>query len=154
MLRMSKLADYGTVVMTVMARSPEHVHSAGELSALSHLPIPTVSKILKILARHALLESVRGAKGGYVLARAPARISIADIIDAMEGPIAITECSSTVSLCEQEGSCSVRANWRTINRAIRRALNEVSLAEMVQPRLHAIDLAALHARRVVSETKH
>ncbi len=152
MLRMSKMADYGTVVMTAMARSPDHVHSAGDLAALAHLPAPTVSKILKMLARHELLASVRGAKGGYTLARSPAAITIAEVIDAMEGPIAITECSSASSACEQEGSCSVRANWRTINRAIWRALNEVSLAEMVQPRLHAVDLGAIRARR--QEAKH
>ncbi|MBA2352564.1 MAG: SUF system Fe-S cluster assembly regulator [Burkholderiales bacterium] len=148
MLRMSKMADYGTVVMTAMARSPDRVHSAGDLAAQVHLPAPTVSKILKMLARHELLESVRGAKGGYTLARPPAAITVAEIIDAMEGPIAITECSSAASACEQEGSCSVRANWRTINRAIRSALNDVSLAEMVHPRLHAVDFGALRARRM------
>lgn len=148
MLRMSKMADYGTVVMTAMARTPGRVHSAGDLAALVHLPAPTVSKILKMLARHELLESVRGAKGGYTLARPPAAITVAQVIDAMEGPIAVTECSSATSACEQEGSCSVRANWRTINRAIWRALNEVSLAEMVKPRLHAVDLGAIRTRRM------
>src|SRR3990167_3620703 len=92
-LEMSKLADYGTVILTTMVHAPERVQSAAELAAAIHVPVPTVSKILKILAREGLLLSVRGAKGGYLLSRAPEQISIAEVINAMDGPIGMTECS-------------------------------------------------------------
>ena len=93
MLRLSKLADYGTQVMTYMARD-QAVHSASEVAAGLGIAVPTVSKILKMLARKNLVASMLGANGGYTLARQPQAISIAAIIDAMDGPISITECST------------------------------------------------------------
>jgi Rrf2 family protein len=93
-----------------------------------------VSKILKMLGHGALVVSVRGAAGGYTLGRPPARISVAQIIDAMEEqPFGLTECSAVEGLCSQEDTCIVRGNWRRINVAVRRALEEVSLADMIQP---------------------
>jgi len=134
MLRLSKLTDYGTVVMTFMAREPECVHSAHEISEHIGVAAPTVSKILKTLARYGLVVSTRGAKGGYVLARGPETITMAEIISAMEGgPLGLTECSTTPGMCVQEPSCSIRGNWQRINRAIVEALKQVSLAEMAQP---------------------
>ncbi|HSF47143.1 MAG TPA: SUF system Fe-S cluster assembly regulator [Burkholderiales bacterium] len=145
MLRMSKLADYGTVVMTYIALAPEKVHSAHDIASRVHVGLPTVSKILKILARQELLVSVRGAKGGYTLARPARKISIAEIIDAMEGPVGLTECSSAPGLCVQESSCSIRANWQKINRAVRRALETMSLAEMARPIAHPVRFDTLRA---------
>lgn len=133
MFRMSKLTDYGTVVMTYMAREPEKVHSAHEIAAQIKVGLPTVSKVLKLLARGQLLTSHRGTKGGYSLARGPGDISIVQIIDALEGPVGLTECSSAPGLCVQESSCSVRVNWLRINEAIREALDTVTLAEMMHP---------------------
>ena len=118
MLRLSKMADYGTVVMTTMIREPERSRSAAEISAAIHVPVPTVSKILKILARGGLVVSLRGAKGGYMLARPAGEISLVDIINVMDGPIGMTECSVTPGLCAQEAGCLVRANWQRINTAI------------------------------------
>jgi FeS assembly SUF system regulator len=95
---------------------------------------PTVSKILKILARAELLSSHRGVKGGYTLDRAPERITMTEIIGALDGPIAITECiDDTPGECSQESFCPVRGNWQRINLAIRRALDQISLAEMTHP---------------------
>ncbi|MGH8787233.1 MAG: SUF system Fe-S cluster assembly regulator [Cupriavidus necator] len=147
MLRLSKLTDYGTVIMTHLARNPGRIYSAAEVAAAIGVAVPTASKILKTLARHNLLQSLRGANGGYLLARSPEQISIAQVIDAMEGPAGMTECSVAAGLCAQEGLCAIRANWQSINRVIFSALNGVTLADMAQPVLHPVDIGALHARR-------
>ena len=133
MLRVSKLTDYATVVMTALADAPECVHSAQELAEKARLELPTVSKLLKQLAQASLVESFRGVNGGYRLSRSPERISIADIVVAMEGPIGMTECSAQTGLCGHEPHCGVRVNWRRINQAIAQALGGVSLADMVRP---------------------
>lgn len=130
MLRISKMTDYGTVVMTHLAREPGRRFSARELAEELQIGMATVSKILKTLERGDLLAAQRGKNGGYRLARAPEAISVAEVIRAMEGPIALTECASDVVRCEQEDSCTVQTNWQRINRAILRALEEVSLADM------------------------
>ena len=91
------------------------------------------SKILKSLARVGLLVSHRGVKGGYSLARAPETITVAQIIGALEGPIAITECTEADSDCQVELSCPVRSNWHKINEAVLQALEGITLAEMTQP---------------------
>jgi FeS assembly SUF system regulator len=150
MLRMSKLADYGTVVMTSMARAADRIHSAANLAAETDLALPTVTKVLKTLARKRLLESVRGAKGGYLLARAPREISLAQVISAMEGPIGMTECGATPGLCLQEPGCSVRTNWQRINRMVLQALDRITLEQMAQPigrTLETITIAMPPARK-------
>lgn len=134
MLRISKLADYGTMVTAYMARRPDQLFNAGEIAQALHLGQPTVSKILKMLGRDTLVVSVRGAAGGYTLARSPELITVAEIIDAMEEqPFGLTECSATDGACTQEDTCIIRGNWRRINGAVRRALEEVSLADMIRP---------------------
>jgi len=143
MLRLSKMADYGTVVLTALAVQPERSRSAADIAAAIHVPAPTVSKILKLLARGGLVNSLRGAKGGYLLARAPTRISMADIIHAMDGPIGMTECSVTPGLCVQEAACAVRANWQRVNRAVLGVLREITLDQMMQPVEQAVDISAL-----------
>ena len=133
MLRMSKLTDYGIVVMTSMARAPDRIHSAANLAAQTELALPTVTKVLKTLARKRLLESVRGAKGGYMLARAPRERSLAPVLSAMEGPIGMTECGRASGLCLQESGCLVRSNWQRINRVVLEALDRITLEQMTQP---------------------
>ncbi len=133
MLRVGKLTDYGTAVMTSLAQRPERLQSAAEIAAELGLALPTVSKILKTLVQNGLLVSLRGAKGGYNLAVAPEEISVAQIIAAIEGPIALTECSDTAKLCEQESLCSVRGNWQRINQAVLTALQQVTLADLARP---------------------
>lgn len=146
MLRLSKMADYSTQVMTYMARD-QAMHSASEVAAGLGIAAPTVSKILKMLVRENLVESVLGAKGGYMLARHPAEISIAEIINAMDGPISITECSGT-TICERESTCSTRSNWQGINHIIQDALEKVNLAEMIAPKQQVVDVSALRARGI------
>lgn len=139
MLRLSKLTDYGTVIMTFMARERDRVHSAQEVADQVGIALPTVSKVLKILARYELVVSTRGAKGGYLLARSANEITMAEIISAMEGgPLGLTECSSAPGACVQERHCSIRGNWQRINQVIVQALEQVSLAEMTRPVVHPI----------------
>jgi FeS assembly SUF system regulator len=131
MLRITKQSDYGIVLMTLFAGAEAgRVHSTRGLAAGARLPLPTVSKILKALARAGLLQSHRGVKGGYRLARDPSRISVEEIIRALEGPIAITECMDNGSDCEIEGTCPVRGNWQRINAAVKDALAAIPLSEM------------------------
>jgi FeS assembly SUF system regulator len=132
MLRVSKLTDYATVVMTCLATGGDGVMSAQALAERARLETPTVSKLLKQLAQAGLVASSRGINGGYRLARAADRISIADIVVAMEGPIGMTECSAHSGVCGHEPHCGVRVNWQRINHAIAGALASVSLADMLQ----------------------
>lgn len=133
MLRVSKLTDYATVVMTCLAENPGAIHSAVGLAERVRLELPTVSKVLKQLAQAGLVESFRGTRGGYRLARAPERITVADVVAAIEGPFGMTECSVHAGLCGHEPHCGVRANWRRISDAIEQALRGVTLADMRAP---------------------
>src|SRR5215468_4410855 len=133
MLRVSKLTDYATVIMTVLADTNADVLSAQDVAARAHLELPTVSKLLKQLAHANLVVSFRGVNGGYRLARPAERISIAEVVTAMEGPIGMTECSAQAGLCGHEPHCGVRVNWQRINQAIAHALASVTLADMVKP---------------------
>jgi FeS assembly SUF system regulator len=131
-LRVTRLTDYATVVLTVLAARPRDVLSAVELAEASGLEAPTVAKVLKPLAQAGLVEGFRGAGGGYRLLRAPADISLAEIVEAMEGPLGMTECSLHAGNCGIEQSCGVRANWRRINDVVARALRGVTLAQMAE----------------------
>lgn len=133
MLRVSKLTDYATVVMTSLAEQPLAVHSAFALAECARLEQPTVSKLLKQLSQAGLVESFRGVNGGYRLARAPEQISLVDILVAIEGPFGMTECSAHSGMCNRESHCGVRGNWRRISDVIESALKNVSLADMLQP---------------------
>ncbi len=132
MLRLTRQSDYGIVLMTHFAADREHrVQNARDLSRCVNLPLPTVSKILKALARASLLVSHRGVKGGYSLAREPEDISVGEIIEALEGPIALTEClDDETDECAIEFCCPVRTNWQRINHAVRDALGGIPLSEM------------------------
>lgn len=133
MLRLSKQADYATMLMSCMAQQPDAVRNVAELSADTRVSAPMVSKTLKLLARDGLIESVRGAAGGYRLARTAESISIADIVNAVEGPIAVTECSGDDSQCALEAHCRVRPHWQIINATIINSLKTLSLAELRRP---------------------
>ena len=132
MFKLGKLTDYGTVLMTALALEPARVQTSPELAGATRLAGPTVAKLLKLLGKAGLVESLRGAHGGYRLARSPERISIADIVCALEGPIALTECAVHRG-CGIESHCGVRSNWRVINDAVRSALEAVTLAQMTVP---------------------
>ena len=133
MIRLTKLTDYSIVLMSHLAGEPKELMTASSLAHETHLALPTVSKILKVLSHEGLLVSYRGAHGGYMLARSPNEISVADLIAAMEGPIAMTECADLHAECVQESFCRVRDNWQKINDAVRYALASISLEEMAQP---------------------
>ena len=133
MLRVTKLTDYATVVLTVLASEPGAVLSAAGLAERAGLEIPTVAKVLKPLAQAGLVEGFRGATGGYRLARDARLINLVDIVEAMEGPLGMTECSLHTGACGIESSCGVRANWRRINDVVAEALRSVTLAEMLAP---------------------
>ena len=134
MIRITREADYGIVLMSCLAQAEGQPRSAAALAQQRRLPLPMVSKILKSLARAGLLTSQRGVQGGYSLARPPAKISAADIIGALEGPIAITECSDeTHDGCARQDHCEVSGHWSRINQAIYAALQSISLLEMSQP---------------------
>jgi FeS assembly SUF system regulator len=130
MLRISKLTDYGTVVLAQLAANRSTVMSAADVAAATGIAAPTVSKLLKSLAKASLVTSTRGTNGGYQLARNPREISAAEIIDALEGPVSITECSASDGLCEHEDVCNVGSAWQRINVAIRRALDDVTLSDL------------------------
>nr|CEH58863.1 Transcriptional regulator, BadM/Rrf2 family [Xanthomonas citri pv. citri]CEH68614.1 Transcriptional regulator, BadM/Rrf2 family [Xanthomonas citri pv. citri]CEH79434.1 Transcriptional regulator, BadM/Rrf2 family [Xanthomonas citri pv. citri]CEI08874.1 Transcriptional regulator, BadM/Rrf2 family [Xanthomonas citri pv. citri]CEL45610.1 Transcriptional regulator, BadM/Rrf2 family [Xanthomonas citri pv. citri] len=133
MLRVTKLTDYATVVLTVLAARCDQVLSASELAEQAGLEAPTVSKILKPLSQAGLVEGLRGVHGGYRLARAASDITLVEIVEAMEGPLAITECSQDHSQCGIAQRCGVRSNWRLINDVVGDALRRVTLAQMLQP---------------------
>jgi len=136
MIRIGRLTDYGIVLMTHVAANPTVDHSAAEIASEARLPLPTVSKLLRILAKDGLLVSHRGAKGGYGLARSADQISVAEIIGAIEGPVALTLCTTVEHTgdCELERCCPVRGHWQKINRAVRSALEEVTLGDIIGPR--------------------
>jgi len=132
MIRITRQSDYGIVLLSAfVVGETGSVRNARDLSAETQVPLPMVSKILKALARAGLLRSHRGVKGGYSLARPAARITVAQIIEAIEGPIAITEClDEEAEACGIERVCPVRSNWNRINGAIRTALSGIALSEM------------------------
>lgn len=134
MIRMTRLTDYGIMLLTLFARDGKHqMKSARDLAAEARLPLPTVSKILKLLARHGLLEAHRGVRGGFTLSRKSDDITMAEVIDALEGPIGVTDCCAPSSDCGIEKSCIVKSNWMKINRVVLEALDRITLAEMTQP---------------------
>lgn len=130
MLRIGKLTDYATLILATLAADPARLLNAGTLAERTHIAAPTVSKLLKQLHRAGLVNSVRGTHGGYQLARDPESISAAAILDALEGPIALTQCSAGSGRCGIEHTCSVGRTWQRLSLAIRRSLGEVSLAQL------------------------
>lgn len=134
MLRINRETDYATGILGLMAGSPQRRYSASWLAERRSLPVPVVSKILKQLARAGILESHRGAKGGYQLSRPAEDISIAAVIQAMEGPIALTDCiGGGDEACQYSANCGVSENWSRINQLFEEALRSVSLRDMMDP---------------------
>jgi FeS assembly SUF system regulator len=133
-MRLSSMADYAVVTMSAAARHCGSARvSAAELAAETGLPVPTVQKIVSLLAAAGLLRSVRGVGGGLKLARPAAAISLADIVEAIEGPIALTACvDSGKHDCGLEAACSVRPHWGVVNAAMRGALAGVPLTRLAE----------------------
>lgn len=148
MLRISRLTDYATDAMTCLAEGSDEVRSTAHIAASTHLELPTVSKLMKQLGRAGLVESFRGVNGGYRLARKPEDISLAEIVEALEGPLGMTECAAAPGHCEREAHCLVRGNWRRINNVIAAALRAVSLADMVHAIPDTTPIPSVHAKKV------
>jgi FeS assembly SUF system regulator len=130
MIRMSKLTDYAILILAHLARSPGTL-TAHELAARSRVPVPTVSKLAKELSKAGLVISHRGRNGGYGLARPADQISVAEIVEALEGPIALTECAKPGRVdCEIEDTCVARATWDPVSRAIETALRGLPLSSI------------------------
>jgi FeS assembly SUF system regulator len=140
MIRISKMTDYATVLLAALAQEPGACLSAPALSERTRIGVPTVSKVLKILQRGGLVRSTRGLHGGYVLARPAEAISAAAILDALEGPVAVTDCSAGAGHCEIETTCGVGRAWQRVNLAIRRSLYDVSLAQLAGLETRELDL--------------
>lgn len=141
-IRIGKLTDYGFVLLSHMVRRSDQGLTSTSAARLTGLPQPSVRKILKSLARAGILLSERGAQGGYRLARPADSVSVAEVIDAIEGPISLTACSGDdADTCEYFGSCALETNWSRINSTIKGALAGITLSEIAepsQPRLVAI----------------
>lgn len=151
MLRISKLTDYATVLLAHLAESDGARLTAAELAAATQIGVPTVSKVLKELQRAGLVASTRGSHGGYALGRPADAISAADIIDAVEGPVGLTECATHPGQCGLESNCRVGRSWQRVNDAIRLALYGVSLTQLIGRSSAAIgvpDLAAVAVSRI------
>jgi FeS assembly SUF system regulator len=133
MLRVTKLTDYAIVVASALARDPEGTHRASEVAELATVPEPTVRKVLRLLVQGGVAVSTRGVKGGYRLSRLPREIDLAQIVAAVEGPIAMTECCTDEVDCQQESDCQLRPNWQLINSAIQSALASINLEQMSAP---------------------
>ncbi|GGA35336.1 SUF system Fe-S cluster assembly regulator [Dyella nitratireducens] len=143
MFRVSRLTDYATVVMTCIAAHPGDVVSTAQIAEEAHLELPTVSKLLKSLGHAGLVDSFRGVNGGYRLARPAQEISLADIVEAIEGPLGMTECTLSEGQCEREAQCGVRGSWQRINHVLDNALRAMSLADMLHPAPPAVATVAL-----------
>lgn len=135
MLRISKLADYATVILVHLVHQNTSISNAKEIAEQTHLKVPTVSKLLKMLVKNGILTSVRGSKGGYRLARVPEEIAVSEIIRIVEGRYGLTECSFKHGICFLEPYCNVQANWQIISQAIETALNQVTVADLAKPAL-------------------
>lgn len=134
MFKISKMADYAVVVLAEVARQPGALMSAALIAGNTSVSEPTVAKVLKMLSRAELVLSVRGAAGGYRLAREAVRISVVDIIEAVEGPIALTACVDGAEPdCALGACCGVRGRWDSVNLALRSALEGVMLTDMMRP---------------------
>jgi FeS assembly SUF system regulator len=146
MIRISKLTDYGVMIMAFMAASPHCLFQAKEIADQTTISLPTVSKLLKILTKQNFLVSHRGTNGGYQLTLAANSISVADLIQALEGPIAITECNLNHDACPQEPNCGLRAPWQLINRTITNALSKVKLSDLVPDFMQSHDFQILQVK--------
>lgn len=131
-MKLSRMTDYAVTLATVMARGEGQLHSVTALAQKTGLGEPTVSQILKRLTKEGILSSVRGASGGYSLALGAENITMAHVVEAMEGPIALTKCleGHEKGACAIEEFCGTKSSWAKVNDAVKQALNELSLADV------------------------
>jgi FeS assembly SUF system regulator len=132
MLRLSNLADYAVLILVQAARQDTQRLSATRTAAATGLPVPTVAKVTGLLAKAGLITGQRGAGGGFALARPAGDISVADIIEAVDGPIALTHCVDGVTDCAIGSHCQMKAPWQVINRVMKDSLGSISLTDLAQ----------------------
>jgi len=135
MLKIGKLTDYGVVVLDQLARAGAVKQSTESIGEATGLPLPTVRKVMKALVDGGLVIAQRGSKGGYRLARAPEQIRILDVVQAFEGPVALTECSTEDHQCDITAHCSLSSSWGGINTLMMRVLARVTLEDIRKPEL-------------------
>lgn len=133
MIKISRLADYATIILNRFCCEEDKLFSAATLAEETHITLPTVSKILKILCEANLLDSTRGVNGGYRLARSPKKITIAEVITVIDGKPAITQCSQKTGLCDHNQYCQLRGNWQFINKMIYELLEKFTIMDMHHP---------------------
>ena len=136
MIKLSRLTDYGMLILAQMAENPERLFTSTELAGDTRIAATTVSKLLKVLATNGILLSFRGKQGGYRLAKRPADIQLTSIIEAFEGPMAMTECAKANSHCGIEGHCTTKHHWQRINQVITEALSTLSLSDITAKTLN------------------
>ena len=141
MFRLSRGTDYGIRILAHLAHDEQQVtHNAREVAESLRLPAPMVSKVMKSLVRGGVLESHRGPGGGFRLAQRPDDLTVADMIAVLEGPVALTECQVSTSLCQHEGNCSVQEPWSVINRSVRDTLEAITLSDLIDPQFPLIQV--------------
>lgn len=132
MIRISRLADYGVVLMCEISLNPGHTHSANSLSKKTRMSESAIMKILKLLVKSELLSSVRGPKGGYFGKKDPKDITVLDVVNAIDGPVAVTICSTDLyESCEFKAACVAKRGWKNINNALQTTLSEFSIADFI-----------------------
>ncbi len=132
MIKLSKMTDYAVVILADMAGRQSNQTSAAMIAQSTKLPEPTVSKVLKLLARQNIVSSMRGASGGYSLNKTPEQITMALVITATDGPITLTACVDQSSeCCDRSAHCSIKGKWNPVNKAMMNALEKVSLLQMM-----------------------
>lgn len=130
-MKLSRLTDYAVVLLSFLAKSAKGPQSASALAEDTGIPAPTVAKLMKLLSKADLVTATRGVSGGYALVGEAEAISVADIIAAIEGPIALTACvEESEDDCAVESTCGVAGNWESVNTAVRAALDKVKLNDM------------------------
>ena len=136
MIKLSKLSDYAIVVLSRLATEQGELQTASSLSEGTGIPEPTVAKVLKLLSRSGIIQSIRGVKGGYLFNRSPSEITITELIEALEGPVAITSCADEEleNNCAMSGLCPIHGRWVPVNKAIKSALDQVFLADLLIPK--------------------
>ena len=138
MIRISKLTDYALVILAYLSKNPAQFAQAGDIALNTQINKPTTAKVLKMLARHGILESARGVTGGYRLVNTLQEISVAEIVQILEGPMAIMDCSLGQEYCAISKNCEIRAPWSKINQVIIKALETVKLSDLLPLRGEAV----------------
>ena len=149
MIRFSKLADYAVVILAALLEKKGDLASASELSNDTGLPEPTVAKVLKLLSKGDLVSSIRGAQGGYRLAREASNMAVSDIVTAVDGPVALAACvEGSDDSCYYAGCCPVKGRWDSVNSAVKSALDAITLADMIAPQTGCVRTTNFMEERV------